>query len=58
VSDVLAASGYGGTDLVLRWLASFVVNPARPEAVASDVDLLLTSLPPAANAAQTSAQAS
>src|SRR5690349_2195116 len=58
VSDVLAASGYGGTDLVLRWLASFVVTPARPEAVASDVDLLLTSLPPAANAAQTSAQAS
>jgi AcrR family transcriptional regulator len=57
VADALAASGYGGADLVLRWLASFVVNPARPEAVAADVDLLLSSLPPAAET-QTSAQAS
>jgi AcrR family transcriptional regulator len=58
VSDLLAASGYGGADLVLRWLASFVVNPARPEAVAADVELLLASLSAAADAAGASAQAS
>jgi AcrR family transcriptional regulator len=55
VADVLAAAGYGGADLVLRWLASFVVNPARPEAVAADVELLLASLPAGEDA---SAQAS
>jgi AcrR family transcriptional regulator len=55
VGELLGASGYGGADLVLRWLASFVVNPARPEAVAADLALLLASLPPRDEA---SAQAS
>jgi AcrR family transcriptional regulator len=55
VADVLAGAGYGGADLVLRWLASFVVNPSRPEAVAADVELLVASQPARVD---TSAQAS
>jgi AcrR family transcriptional regulator len=58
VGELLAACGYGGADLVLRWLASFVVNPARPEAVGADVDLLVASLPVVTDTAAASAQAS
>jgi AcrR family transcriptional regulator len=58
VADLLAGSGFGGADLVLRWLASFLVNPARPEAVTADVDLVLACLPAADTATRAPAQAS
>jgi AcrR family transcriptional regulator len=45
VDAELAAAGLGGTDTVLRWLASFVVSPADPRAVAADVAVLLAGLP-------------
>jgi AcrR family transcriptional regulator len=57
VCELLTAAGYGGADLVLRWLASFIVNPARPEAIAADLEILLASLP-AVPATAASAQAS
>jgi AcrR family transcriptional regulator len=57
VRELLADSGRGGADLVLRWLGSFIVNPARPEAIAADLEILLASLPALAPATQ-SAQAS
>lgn len=51
----LAAAGRGGTDLVLRWLSSFLLSPADPATVAADVAVLLAGLPevqtPAAPAA-------
>ncbi len=58
VGDLLAGGGVSGVDLVLRWLASFVVNPARPESVRADAELLLASLPAATDGAGASAQAS
>lgn len=45
VDAELAAAGLGGTDTVLRWLASFVVSPADARAVAADVAVLLAGLP-------------
>lgn len=51
VDSALAAAGRGGTDLVLRWLASFVLSPASPAEIAADLSVLLTALP-AARAAQ------
>jgi AcrR family transcriptional regulator len=56
VREVLTAAGHDGADLVLRWLASFIVNPARPEAIAADLEILLAALPTARPATQ-SAQA-
>jgi AcrR family transcriptional regulator len=58
VGDALAAAGLAGADLVLRWLASFVVNPSRPESVRADAELLVASLPAAADASVGTAQAS
>ena len=37
VSAALAAEGLGGTDLVLRWLASYLLSPAAPTAIAADL---------------------
>jgi AcrR family transcriptional regulator len=50
VTAALAAEGRGGGELVLRWLASFVLSPARPAAIAADLAILLTALPEAAGA--------
>ncbi len=47
VASALHAEGRGGTDLVLRWLASFLLSPARPAAIAADLALLLDALPAA-----------
>jgi AcrR family transcriptional regulator len=44
----LAHAGRGGTDTVLRWLASFLTTPGTPAAIADDVAVLLAGLPPAA----------
>ena len=45
VESALAAESRGGSDLVLRWLASFVLSPAEPSAIAADVAVLLAGLP-------------
>jgi|SRR5579875_484676 len=45
VAAALAAAGRGGTDIVLRWLASFVITPARADVIAADVAALLAGLP-------------
>lgn len=45
VAAALDAAGLGGTDIVLRWLASFVVTPAPRAAIAADVAVLLAGLP-------------
>lgn len=45
VGGALASAGVGGTDTVLRWLASFVLTPASPTAIAADVQVLLAGLP-------------
>jgi AcrR family transcriptional regulator len=45
VDELLAADGRTGGGLVLRWLASFVVSPAGPNAVAEDVAALVAALP-------------
>jgi len=45
VDAALAADGRGGTEFVLRWLASFVLSPARPAAIAADLAVLVAALP-------------
>lgn len=45
VAAALAAAGRGGTELVLRWLASFLLSPAGPAAIADDLAILLVALP-------------
>ena len=52
VSEAHAAAGLGGTDLVLRWLASFVLSPAGYPAISADVATLVAALPPQAAQAQ------
>ncbi len=46
VGAALTRSGVGGTDIVLRWLASFLLTPASSEVIAADVQILLAGLPP------------
>jgi AcrR family transcriptional regulator len=48
VDAALSADGRAGTDTVLRWLASYLISPARPEPIAADVAVLLAGLPAAA----------
>lgn len=57
VDAALAGSSRGGTDLVLRWLTSFVLSPADPVTIAEDLAILLVGLPdgPAAAPASPSA---
>jgi AcrR family transcriptional regulator len=55
VAAALAAEGLGGTDFVLRWLASYLLSPAAPGAIAADVALLVDALPPAVVAAPAAA---
>ena len=45
VDAALAADGRGGGELVLRWLASFVLTPARPATIAADLAVLIVALP-------------
>jgi AcrR family transcriptional regulator len=45
VDAALARACRGGTDLVLRWLASFVLSPADPATVAEDLAVLVAALP-------------
>ena len=41
----LQRAGLGGTDIVLRWLASYLLTPAGSEAITEDVQILLAGLP-------------
>lgn len=45
VRDALAREGRRGTDTVLRWLASHLITPAGPSAIAADIDILIAGLP-------------
>jgi AcrR family transcriptional regulator len=45
VSTLLEGAGLGGTDIVLRWLASYLLTPGSPEMIAEDVQILLAGLP-------------
>ena len=45
LADALAAEQRGGVDLVLRWLASYLLSPAAPAAIADDLAILLAALP-------------
>ena len=45
VDAALAAEGRGGAEFVLRWLASFVLSPARPASIAADLAVLVAALP-------------
>lgn len=49
VAAGLAKASRGGTDFLLRWLASYVVTPATSAAVAADVAVVLAGLPAAAS---------
>jgi AcrR family transcriptional regulator len=46
VTALLASAGRTGVDLVLRWLASFVLTPADRRAISADVAVLVAALPP------------
>jgi AcrR family transcriptional regulator len=48
VAAALGAESRGGADTVLRWLASYLLTPASPAAIAADVGILLAGLPGAA----------
>lgn len=48
VATVLATESRGGTDTVLRWLASYLLTPASPATVAADLAVVLAGLPDAA----------
>jgi hypothetical protein len=45
VGAALTAAGRGGTDTVVRWIASFLLSPAPRAAIAADVVVLLAGLP-------------
>ena len=45
VAELLEGEGRGGAGLVVRWLASFLVAPAEPQAIRDDVDALFAGLP-------------
>ena len=47
LAAALAREGRRGTDLVLRWLASFVLTPADRATIVADVSALLAGLPAA-----------
>jgi AcrR family transcriptional regulator len=51
VDAALAADHRTGGDLVLRWLASFVLTPASAGTIAADVAALVTALPGTADVA-------
>jgi AcrR family transcriptional regulator len=45
VSEAVARDSRGGTDLVLRWLASFILSPADRGAIVADAEILVAALP-------------
>jgi AcrR family transcriptional regulator len=45
VQAALQRAGLGGTDIVLRWLASYLMTPAGSESITEDVQILLAGLP-------------
>ena len=47
ITAALAAEELGGAELVLRWLASYLLSPAPPTTIADDLAILLAALPPA-----------
>ncbi len=51
VGAALAAADRGGVDTVVRWLASYLLTPAAPTAIANDVAVLIAGLPAAPAAA-------
>jgi AcrR family transcriptional regulator len=57
VDSALGADGRGGTEFVLRWLASFVLSPARAAGIAADVEVLLAALPALPAGAEVAASA-
>ncbi len=57
VDAALAADGRGGADFVLRWLASFVLSPARPAGIAADLAVLVAALPDVPATAEVAASA-
>jgi AcrR family transcriptional regulator len=57
VDVALAAAGRGGAEFVLRWLASFLLTPARPATIAADLAVLIAALPDAPTAAEIAASA-
>jgi AcrR family transcriptional regulator len=46
-AGALATAQRGGVDTVLRWLASYLLTPAGPAAIAADVAVLVAGLPAA-----------
>jgi AcrR family transcriptional regulator len=52
VDAALAADARGGGELVLRWLASFLLSPARPADIAADLAVLIAALPDVPGAAE------
>lgn len=44
VAAALGASGLGGGDTVLRWLASFILTPADADAIEADLEIMLAGL--------------
>lgn len=57
IDAALAADGRAGSDFVLRWLASFLLTPARPAGIAADVAVLVAALPDAPIGATVAASA-
>jgi AcrR family transcriptional regulator len=57
VDSALTADGRGGAEFVLRWLASFLLTPARPASIAADVAVLVAALPDAPAPAEVAATA-
>jgi AcrR family transcriptional regulator len=45
VEAALAADSRGGAELVLRWLASYLLSPANEASIAADLAILLAALP-------------
>ena len=45
VDAALTADSRGGAELVLRWLASYLLSPANEESIAADLAILLAALP-------------
>jgi AcrR family transcriptional regulator len=57
VDAALASEGRGGADFVLRWIASFVLSPARPATIAADLAVLVAALPDVAATPEVAATA-
>ncbi|PZS33983.1 MAG: TetR family transcriptional regulator [Pseudonocardiales bacterium] len=47
VRSALRAENRGGTDTVLRWLASYLITPGSPTSIAADLCVVLAGLPAA-----------